>query len=32
MPLSNYSSSDKRIKPTDTNIPVKAIDSKIWFI
>ena len=29
MPLSNYSSSDKRIKPNDTNIPVKPIDSKI---
>lgn len=29
MPLSNYSSSDKRIKPSDTNTSIKPIDGKI---
>lgn len=28
MPLSNYSASDKRIKPNDSNILVKPIDPK----
>jgi hypothetical protein len=28
MPLSSYSSSDKRIKPMDTNVVVKPIDPK----